>query len=106
MFLIRRVCKVERKDSWQVAKLLKDICASYEEAPGRGKATLYIGGAGAPADEFTVCAEWMQETIDANRMPNVPQSVLDANAEMFPLITDYKIEFFEVATEEKFAERF
>ena len=48
----------------------------------------------------------MQETIDANRMPNVPQSVLDANAEMFPLITDYKIEFFEVATEEKFAERF
>ncbi|MEC7734382.1 MAG: hypothetical protein VX981_07395 [Chloroflexota bacterium] len=106
MFLIRRVCKVERKDSWQVAKLLKDICDSYEENTGRGKATIYIGGAGTPADEFTVCAEWMQETIDANRMPNVPQSVLDANAEMFPLITDYKIEFFEIATEEKFAERF
>ena len=106
MFLIRRTCKVERKDSWQVAKLLKSICKAYEENTDRPAATIYIGGAGTPADEFTVCAEWTQETIDANRMPNVPQNVLDANAELFPLISDYKIEFFEVATDDKIAERF
>ena len=30
MFLVRRVCKVERKDVWQVAKLLRTICDAYE----------------------------------------------------------------------------
>tara|TARA_B100000586_G_scaffold266189_1_gene238947 strand:- start:4510 stop:4830 length:321 start_codon:yes stop_codon:yes gene_type:complete len=105
MFLIRRVCRVERKDSWQVAKLLTSICAAYEQETDRGKATIYVGGAGTPAEEFTVCAEWQQETIEANRMPNVPDSVLSDNAELFQLISDYKIEFFEVATDEKLAER-
>ena len=105
MFLIRRVCKVERKDSWQVAKLLTSICAAYEQKTDRGTATIYISGVGTPAEEFTVCAEWKQETIEANRMPNVPQSVLNDNAELFQLVLDYKIEFFEVATDEKLAER-
>ena len=106
MFLIRRTCKVERKYSWQVARLLKTISKSYEENTGRSEATVYIGGSGTPADEYTVCAEWMQETISANRMPNVPKSVLDANDQLFPLISDYKIEFFEVATDDKIDERF
>jgi hypothetical protein len=105
MFLIRRVCKVERKDSWKVAKLLTRICGAYEQNTGRGKATIYIGGAGTPAEEITVCAEWIQETIEANRLPNVPDSVLNDNAELFQLISDYKIEFFEVATDDKLAER-
>ena len=106
MFLIRRTCKVERKDAWLVAKLLKNICKSYEEKTGRTEATVYIAGAGTPAEGFAVCAEWTQETIDANRMPNVPQNVLDTNDEMFSLISDYKIEFFEVATDDKINERF
>ena len=35
MFLVRRVCKVERKDVWQVAKLLRTICNAYESENGR-----------------------------------------------------------------------
>ena len=52
-----------------------------------------------------VCAEWEQETIDANRMPNVPDSVKSDNDVMFPLLKSYDIEFHEIATDDKIAER-
>ena len=45
MFLVRRVCKVERKDVWQVAKLLRSICNAYESENGRNSAMVYISGA-------------------------------------------------------------
>ncbi|MCH2507912.1 MAG: hypothetical protein MK035_05515 [Dehalococcoidia bacterium] len=105
MFLVRRICKVERKDSWQVAKLLEIICQAYEEETGRSKATVYIAGAGTPASEIAVFADWEQESIEANRSPNVPERVHRANVELFSLVKSYEIEFFEVATSEKIQER-
>jgi hypothetical protein len=105
MFLIRRVCKIERKDSWKVAKLLTRICGAYEKNTSRGEATSYMGGTGFPAEEITVCAEWIQETIEAYRLPNAPDSVLNYNVELSQLISEYEIEFLEVATGEKLAER-
>ena len=86
MFLVRRVCKVERKDVWQVAKLLRTICNAYESENGRNSAMVYISGAGTPAPDMSVCAEWTQETIEANRSPKVPEAVKDANLERFPLM--------------------
>jgi len=38
-------------------------------------------------------------------MSNVPDSVRINNEKMFPLLQSYDIEFHEVATEEKIAER-
>ena len=105
MFLVRRICKVERKDSWQVAKLLEIICQAYEEETGRSKATVYIAGAGTPASEIAVFADWEQESIEANRSPNVPERVHRANVEHFSLVKSYEIEFFEIATPDKIQER-
>ena len=105
MFLIRRVCKVERKDAWEVARLLRSICDAYSEATGRASATVYVSGAGTPSQEIEVCAEWEQETIDANRMPNVPGSGKSDNDVMFPLLKSYEIEFHEIATDDKISER-
>jgi hypothetical protein len=105
MFLVRRVCKVERKDVWAVAKLLRLICNAYENDNRRNSAMIYITGAGTPAQDMSVCAEWTQETIEANRSPNVPAVVKKANLEMIPLLKSYEIEFHEVATDEKIAER-
>lgn len=105
MFLVRRVCKVERKDVWQVAKFLRTICNAYESENGRNSAIVYISGAGTPAPDMSVCAEWTQETIEANRSPKVPEAVKEANLEMLPLLKSYEIEFHEVATDDKIAER-
>ena len=105
MFLIRRVCKVERKDAWEVARFLRSICDAYSESTGRAEATVYVSGTGTPSSEIEVCAEWEQETIDANRMPNVPDSVKSDNGVMFPLLKSYEIEFHEIATNEKILER-
>tara|TARA_B100001146_G_scaffold48004_1_gene41466 strand:+ start:560 stop:877 length:318 start_codon:yes stop_codon:yes gene_type:complete len=104
MFLVRRVCRTERVNAWKVADLLSKICNAYEEN-GRDKATIYIGGAGTPAAEITVCAEWTQETIDANRMPNVPSAVRENAPKLMELIQSYDIEFFEIATKDKIEER-
>ena len=105
MFLIRRESKVERKDAWEVARLLRSICDAYSESTGRAEATVYVSGTGTPSSEIEVCAEWEQETIDANRMPNVPDSVKSDNGVMFPLLKSYEIEFHEIATNEKILER-
>ena len=104
MFLVRRVCRTERANAWKVADVLTKICNAYEEN-GRDKATIYIGGAVTPAAEITVCAEWTQETIDANRMPNVPSAVKENDTKLMELIQSYDIEFFEIATKDKIEER-
>lgn len=96
---------MERKDAWEVARLLRSICDAYSESTGRAEATVYVSGAGTPSSEIAVCAEWEQETIDANRMPNVPDSVKSDNGVMFPLLKSYEIEFHEIATNEKILER-
>ncbi|MAP37443.1 MAG: hypothetical protein CL698_07325 [Chloroflexi bacterium] len=96
---------MERKDAWEVARLLRSICDAYSESTGRAEATVYVSGTGTPSSEIEVCAEWEQETIDANRMPNVPDSVKSDNGVMFPLLKSYEIEFHEIATNEKILER-
>ncbi|HIC48591.1 MAG TPA: hypothetical protein EYP00_01765 [Dehalococcoidia bacterium] len=96
---------MERKDAWEVARLLRSICDAYSESTGRAEATVYVSGAGTPSSEIEVCAEWEQETIDANRMPNVPASVKSDNGVMIPLLKSYEIEFHEIATNEKILER-
>ncbi|HBF00127.1 MAG TPA: hypothetical protein DDW46_03630 [Dehalococcoidia bacterium] len=96
---------MERKDAWEVARLLRSICDAYSESSGRAEATVYVSGTGTPSSEIEVCAEWEQETIDANRMPNVPDSVKSDNGVMFPLLKSYEIEFHEIATNEKILER-
>ena len=104
MYLVRRVCHTERSNVWQVGSLLKKICAAYE-ANGRKPATVYIGGAGVPGASITVCAEWVQEKIEINRLTSVPEAVISLNREMQPLLSSYEIEFYEIVTEDRLGER-
>ena len=101
MYLIRRVAKTQPGKAWQVAGYLAKICAAYEEG-GRDKARIYVGN-GLPGDQNVAYAEWTQERIEPNR--NVPKAVFPLHREMQPLLTSYDIEFYEVATAEKLAER-
>ncbi len=103
MYLVRRVCKTKPQSEWQVAAVLGRICKAYEDN-GRDKAIISVGGRGLPG-ESQVIAEWTQDTIEPNWASNVPASVRDDNAELQSLITEYLIEFYEVATVEKLAER-
>ena len=105
MFLVRRVCEVERKNVWQVARLLRSMCRAYEENNGRAEATIYVSGTGTPGKDVTVSAEWQQETIEANRIPNVPDTVKKDNVDLQKLLLSYEIEFHEIATDDKIAER-
>ena len=50
-------------------------------------------------------AEWTQETIEPNRLPNVPPVVRILIAEMQAMLESYEIEFFELVTQEKLVER-
>lgn len=104
MYVIRRVAKTQPGKAWEVAALLTKICAAYE-AEGRNKAQIYIGGQGLPGEANVVYAEWTQERIEPNRLPNVPKSVFEDNPKMQALLTSFDIEFYELATPEKFQER-
>ena len=104
MYIIRRVARAKPGKAWEVAGLLTKICAAYE-AKGRSKAQVYIGGQGLPGEPGVVYAEWMQERIEPNRLPNVPKSVLTDNAKMQELLTSYEIEFYELVTADKLQER-
>jgi len=74
MFLVRRKCITSRDKLWKVASLLKQICSEYEEK-GRGEATIYVSGWGTPSEDYSVCAEWTQEKLEANAFGNVPDKI-------------------------------
>ncbi len=104
MYLIRRIARTQPGKAWEVAGLLSKICAAYE-ANGRNKAQIFIGGQGLPGEANVVYAEWTQERIEPNRLPNVPKSVFEDNPKLQALLTSFELEFFEVATPEKLQER-
>jgi len=105
MFLIRRKCLTTRDNMWKVASLLKQICSLYEEQ-GRGEAIIYVSGFGTPADDYSVSAEWTQETINSSAFENVPDKIRNKlSAELQSYIHSYKIEFHEIVTEEKLSQR-
>ena len=62
MFLVRRVCEVERKNVWQVARLLRSMCRAYEENNGRAEAMIYVSGTGTPGKDVTLSAESVSYT--------------------------------------------
>lgn len=103
MYVIRRIAKAQPGKVWQVANLLTKICAAYEEN-GRPKAHIYVSQ-GLPGTPNVAYAEWTQETIEPNRLPNVPPVVQTLNAEMQAILESYEIEFFELVTQEKLVER-
>ena len=103
MYMIRRIAKAQPGQVWEVANLLTKICAAYEEN-GRPKAHIYVSQ-GLPGTPNMVYAEWTQETIEPNRLPNVPPVVRTLNAEMQAMLESYEIEFFELVTQEKLVER-
>lgn len=104
MYMIRRVAKTQPGKAWEAAGLLARICAAYE-GQGRNKANIFIGGQGLPGEANTVYAEWTQERIEPNRLPNVPKSVFEDNGKLQALLTSFDIEFYELATPEKLQER-
>jgi len=103
MYMIRRIAKAQPGKVWEVANLLTKICAAYEEN-GRPKAHIYVSQ-GLPGTPNMAYAEWTQETIEPNRLPNVPPVVRTLNAEMQAMLESYEIEFFELVTQEKLVER-
>ena len=50
-------------------------------------------------------AEWTQATIEPNWPSKVPEVVRTLNAEMQAQLASYEIEFYELVTPEKLAER-
>ena len=105
MFLVRRKCITSRDKLWKVASLLKQICSEYEEK-GRGIATIYVSGWGTPSEEYSVCAEWTQETLSSNTFTKVPDKIRNKlSEELQNNIDKYEIEFHEIVNEDKLKER-
>ena len=103
MYLIRRIARTQAGKAWQVASYLTKICRAYEEN-GRNKAQIYVGQ-GLPGDPNVAYAQWTQERIEPNWRLNIPESVLTDNTKMMEMVKEYTIEFYELATPEKFKER-
>ena len=101
MYVVRRVAKTKPGKEWAVATQLTKICDAYENENGRNKAIVYISGRGLPGEPNTVYAEWTQPHIEPTPFSDVPESVWKNNAIMRDMITDYTIEFYEVATPER-----
>ena len=103
MYVIRRIAKAQQGKVWQVANLLTKICAAYE-AEGRIKAHVYVSQ-GMPGTPNVAYAEWTQATIEPNWPSKVPAAVRTLNADMQAQLDSYEIEFYELVTPEKLAER-
>ena len=103
MYVIRRIAKAQQGKVWQVANLLTKICAAYE-AEGRTKAHVYVSQ-GMPGTPNVAYAEWTQATIEPNWPSKVPEVVRTLNADMQAQLVSYEIEFYELVTPEKLAER-
>jgi hypothetical protein len=104
MYILRRVARTQPGKVWEVAGYLTKICRAYE-ANGRNVAQIYIGGQGLPGTPNVVYAEWTQERIETLEPSKVPEEVGKNHAKMAPLLTEYSIEFYELATGEKLQSR-
>ena len=60
---------------------------------------------GMPGTPNVAYAEWTQATIDPNWPSQVPEVVRTLNAEMQAQLDSYEIEFYELVTPERLAER-
>ena len=105
MYVIRRIVRTQSGKAWEVAGYLAKICNAYEEETGRNKAQVFIGGQGLPGEANVVYAQWTQERIEPIAQGGVPEGVRVNHAKMAPLMTEYSIEFYEVATPEKLQAR-
>ena len=72
------------------------------EWPAQGTSVCVPGPAGTPNVAY---AEWTQATIEPNWPSQVPEVVRTLNAEMQAQLDSYEIEFYELVTPEKLAER-
>ena len=105
MFLIKRTCKTKRENLWEVASLLNKICGEYEDI-GRSEATIYISGFSTPAKEYSVTAEWKQESLKSLEFKDVPNEIkTKLSSKLMSLVDFYEIEFHEIVTEKKLSQR-
>ena len=101
MYVIRRTVKTQPGKAWEVAGYLSKICHAYEMEHSRNKAQVYIGGQGLPGEQNVVYAQWTQERVEPILQGGVPEAVRINHAKMVALMTEYTIDFFELATPEK-----
>ena len=104
MYLISRIAKAEQGKVWDVANLMSQLCAVYEEK-GRNKAQVFVSQ-GLPGTPNIVYAEWTQEAIEPNWPSKLPEAVRTLISQMFPMLTEpWSVEFYELVTQEKLKER-
>lgn len=109
MYVIKRTVRTQPGKAWEVAGYLTKICRAYEKEHGRNEAQVYIGGQGLPGyepdelpgDQNVVYAQWTQERIEATPEGGVPEEVMVNHGKMATLMTEYTIEFYEMATQDK-----
>ena len=89
--------------AWQVAGYLAKICEAYEGG-GRSKAQIYVGQ-GLPGDQNVAYAQWAQERIEPNTPSRVPKAVGGLHRKMMEMVSEYSLEFYELATPEKLQDR-
>ena len=101
MYVIRRTVKTQPGKAWEVAGYLTKICRAYEKETGRDEAQIFIGGQGLPGEQNIVCAQWTQERIETIVPGGVPEAVRVNHGKMAALMTEYTIDFYELATPDK-----
>ena len=101
MYVIKRTIKTQPGKAWAVAGYLTKICRAYEKEQGRNEAQVYIGGQGLPGEQNVVYAQWTQERIEPIAQGGVPEEVTVNHPKMAALMTEYTIEFYELATQAK-----
>ena len=99
MYVIRRVARTHQGKAWNVASYLAKICEAYE-GKGRSKAQIFVGH-GLPGDQHVAYAQWTQERIEPNSAAGIPEAVWKLSQEMMEMVTEYTIEFYQLATPEE-----
>ena len=65
-----------------------------------------MSGFSTPAEDYSVSAEWTQESLDAIVYEKVPNEIREKlSSELMSLVDFYEIEFHEVVTKEKLDQR-
>ena len=100
MYVVKRTVKTQPGKAWEVAGYLTKICGAYEKEQGRNEAQVYLGGQGLPGEQNVVYAQWTQERIEPIAPGGVPEEVSVNHLKMAPLMTEYTIEFYELATQD------
>lgn len=105
MYVIKRTVKTQPGKTWEVARYLTKICRAYERENGRNEGLVYIGGQGLPGEQNVVYAQWTQESLDPTPRGSVPEEVMVNHAKMAALMTEYTIDFYELATQASLEDR-